>query len=142
MITWNIIVRNNISFLFRSNHFSCSIQKSILKNYAKLTGKQLCLSLFSQDLFSDILGTRIWKNVIKTLFRISLINSGWFITVTSLKLKLARVYSKGVSLGNWNLNLCSFYIIIIIIVVVIVIIIITFTLFEIGKFTRAPARNL
>ena len=33
--------------MYRSNHLSCSIIKTVLRNFAKFTGKHLCQSLFS-----------------------------------------------------------------------------------------------
>ena len=31
---------------FRSGHLRCSVRKSVLRNFAKFTGKRLCLSLY------------------------------------------------------------------------------------------------
>ena len=39
-IYWNIVVT------FRNSHWKCSVKKSVLRNFAKFTGKYLCQSLF------------------------------------------------------------------------------------------------
>ena len=31
---------------YRSSHWRCSVRKGVLRNYAKITGKHLCQSLF------------------------------------------------------------------------------------------------
>ena len=39
---------------FRSSHWSCTVKKGVLENFAKFTGKHLCQSLF----FSKVPGLR------------------------------------------------------------------------------------
>ena len=46
--------RKNNDTECRSSHRRCSIEKSVLKNFAKITGKQLCQSLF----FNKVTGLR------------------------------------------------------------------------------------
>ena len=53
-----------MSHQVRSSQRRCSVKKSVLRNFAKFTGKHLCQSLFS-DKFSDLrlassLKTRLW----------------------------------------------------------------------------------
>ena len=43
----------------RSNHQRCSVRKGVLRNFAKLTGKHLCQSLF----FNKIAG--LWRLLLK-----------------------------------------------------------------------------
>ena len=44
-ITW--VHQNMRHFqIFRSNHHRCSVEKSVLKNFVKFTGKHLCWNLF------------------------------------------------------------------------------------------------
>ena len=38
----------------RSSHWGCSVRKGVLRNFAKFTGKHLCLSLF----FNKVAGCR------------------------------------------------------------------------------------
>ena len=38
--------QNRTDTIFRGSHRSCSIKKSVLKNFTKFTGKHLCRSLF------------------------------------------------------------------------------------------------
>ena len=48
---------------FRSSHQRCSVEKDVLRNFAKITGKHLCQSLF----FNKVTGVReISKNTFFT----------------------------------------------------------------------------
>ena len=48
---------------FRSSHQRCSVKKDVLRNFAKITGKHLCQSLF----FNKVTGVReISKNTFFT----------------------------------------------------------------------------
>ena len=55
LVWWEII--------FRSNHWRCSVKKGVLKNFAKLTGKHLCLSLFFNKVASRRSATLLKKKL-------------------------------------------------------------------------------
>ena len=49
----------------RNSHQRCSIRKSVLKNFAKFTGKRLCQSLLLRDLAKtlwNIKDRKLWSN--------------------------------------------------------------------------------
>ena len=50
---FTVNVSAGVSFI-RSSHRRCSVRKGVLKNFAKLTGKHLCQSLF----FNKVVGLR------------------------------------------------------------------------------------
>ena len=68
------------SVCYRSSHLDMFIEKGILKNFAKLTGKHLCRSLF----FNKVAGLR---------------------PVTLLKKRLAQVFS----CGFWKISKYKFF---------------------------------
>ena len=52
---------------YRSSHRGCSIKKGVLENFAKLTGKHLCQSLF----FNKVVGLRpptLFKKILAQVF--------------------------------------------------------------------------
>ena len=43
-----------ISVRYRSSHRSCSVKKGVLRNFAKLTGKHFCKSIFLMKLQASL----------------------------------------------------------------------------------------
>ena len=55
---------------FRSSHWSCSSKQVALKNFAKLTGKRLCQSLFLNKLQpATLLKKRLWHRYFPVNFK-------------------------------------------------------------------------
>ena len=54
-----------IESMKKSSHRGCSVKKSVIRNFAKFTGKHLCQSLFLIKFpvnFPKFLRTRFWQN--------------------------------------------------------------------------------
>ena len=45
-ISFSLFLTHLVTWYCRSSHRRCSVRKSVLKNFSKFTGKQLCQSLF------------------------------------------------------------------------------------------------
>ena len=95
---WNISFGLFSGFLerCRSSHRRCSVEKGVLKNFAKFTGKHLCQSLF----FNKAVGLRPDVNFSKFLRTPFLQNNpGWLL----LEMK---IFAKD---WKWSINYITIY---------------------------------
>ena len=64
MIVFVIIIQMTT----RSNHQRCSVRKSVLRNFAKFTGKHLCQVLFYNKGPATLLKKRLWHRCFPMIF--------------------------------------------------------------------------
>ena len=57
--------------IYRSSHQGCSIIKSVLRNFAKFTGKHLCKTLFFNKVAGLRLATLLKKRLWRTCFPVN-----------------------------------------------------------------------
>ena len=76
---------------FRSSHRRCSVKKAVLKNFAKLTGKHLCQSLF----FNKVAGVAynfVEKETVAQVHRCFPVNFAKFLRTPFLQNTSARLF--------------------------------------------------
>ena len=83
------VFKENTATLYRSSHQRCSVQKSVLRNLTKFTGKHLCQSLFFNKV-TTLLKRRLWHRCFPVNFVKFLITS--FSRTTSGGLLLPLVW--------------------------------------------------
>ena len=70
------LLRSHVVNFAKSNHRRCSVRKSFLRNFAKFTGKQLCLGLFFNKVAglrpATLLKKRLWHRCFPANFEIFL----------------------------------------------------------------------
>ena len=77
---WSEMGSRSFSCLYRGTHRRCSIEKGVLKNFAKLTGKHLCQSLFFNEV-ADLGPATLLKNILLHSARVLLVLSCEFFEI-------------------------------------------------------------
>ena len=79
---WSEMGSRSFSCLYRGTHRRCSIEKGVLKNFAKFTGKHLCQSLFFNEV-ADLGPATLLKKIL--LHRCFPVNFSKFLRAPYLK---------------------------------------------------------